>query len=101
MIDTNIQRSALYSYIAIFLISQIVVNFLSHKVPIIESIILIGLCAYGALLVYEFLFKKTMSVTGVIIPYGEKPGLRLFLLGVGCAALIYGYRGIYIGLSFI
>ena len=90
-----------YLYIAAFFFSQLIINVRSMEIPIVDRLLLIAVCAYGALLVYEFLFKKTMSATGMVIPYGEKPGLRLLLLAVGCAALIYGYRAIYVGLSFM
>lgn len=98
---TNSEKLLHYFYIAAFCLSQLVINLRSFELPIVDRMLLIAVCAYGALLVYEFLFKKTMSATGMIIPYGEKPELRLLLLAIGCAALIYVYRGIYIGLSFM
>lgn len=99
----SISRESLfrYLYIAVFCLSQLFVNLQSLQLPIIDRLLLIVVCVYGALLVYEFLFKKTMSATGMTIPYGEKLELRLLLFATGCAALVYGYRAIYVGLSFM
>tara|TARA_B100000768_G_C10984042_1_gene251101 strand:+ start:270 stop:572 length:303 start_codon:yes stop_codon:yes gene_type:complete len=97
----NSEKLLRYLYVAIFCLSQLIINLRSMELPIVDRLLAIAVCAYGALLVYEFLFKKTMSATGMIIPYGEKPESRLLLLAVGCSALIYGYRAIYVGLSFM
>ena len=84
--------------VAIFCISQILAFIFTPQIPIVDRLLLAIVCGYGCLLVYEFLFKKTMSVTGAVVPYGEKKGLRLFLFILGCAAIIYGYRSLILGI---
>ena len=101
MMEMSREKVFCYLLIGIFCISQIIGNLLSTDIPIIDRLLLVILCIYGFLLVYEFIFKKTMSVTGLIIPYGKKTNLRSFLFILGCAALVYGYKALYAGVAIL
>jgi len=87
--------------VSIFCISQVLIYLIAPKIPVVDRLLLVIVCGYGFLLVYEFLFKKAMAVTGAIIPYGQKAGFRLFLFVLGCAAMVYGYRALILGIPII
>ena len=94
----NKEKLALFGIVSVFCISQILAYTVSPEIPIIDRFLSVIVCGYGLLLVCEFLFKKTMSVTGAVVPYGQKKGLRFFLFIFGCAAIVYGYRSLLLGI---